>query len=392
MSSLKKTEDSAHKESSQSIPMSPFMMPFSPMDIWQQGMQNMIDTMEFFYYANVAQYKKPEWVTPNEVVGDLHCFKMRKFGSQESDAIPTLILPPFAGHYSTIADYSENQSLVSHLMEFGVENIYSLDYHSATTEMKYYDIDQYLTELNIMVDDLGDRVNLIGLCQGGWFGAIFTARFPQKVQSLVLAGSPIDTKAGDGFLENTVENLPSYFFANLVNMGDGLMDGKYMLQGFKGMNPFQHYWQKYLDIYNKVQGPENDEQGLDRFESFEIWYENTLKLPGRWYKQVVEELFRKNSFIKGEFKALGRIVDPKAVTCPVYLLGGERDDITLPEQVFDADKYFGTPKAKLKKGLADAGHIGLFMGRKVLDNNWKEIAAWMLKHQPKKSSTKKTVQ
>ena len=348
--------------------------------LWQHWMQDILDFQEFFYYATVAKRKKPGWSTPNKIASELNCFSVRKFESSNEKQIPTLILPPFAGHYSTIADYAKEQSLVKHLNDFGINHTYSLDYKSATQEMKFYDIDQYLMELNIAVNDLGDHVNLIGLCQGGWFAAIFAARFPQKVNTLVLAGSPIDTKACSGFLDKIVENAPDRFWHNVVAAGGGLMDGKMMLNGFKSMNPSQHYWQKYMDLYQGVKGKRNDESYLDRYENFEVWYENTLKLPGKWYKQVIKELFKENKFIKGEFKALGQIAHPKNITCPTYLLGGKKDDITLPEQVFDAELYFGTPKENVEKGLADAGHIGLFMGRKVLSENWKNIANWMLKY------------
>lgn len=364
-----KKETSTKETQKNSNPFETYGNPF--LQMW-------IDNLEFWHYATVAKFNKPEWVTPNEIVGDLHCFKMRKFTTKDTEAVPTLILPPFAGHYSTIADFSEEQSLVRHLMSYGVENLYCLDYHSATGHMKDYDIDNYLAELNIMIDDLGDKVNLIGLCQGGWFAALFTARFPQKVRTLVLAGSPIDTHAGEGYLENMVEKSPEFFFSNLVNLGGGLMDGKYMLQGFKHMNPWQHYFKKYMDIRDKVRGPVNDEEGLEKYENFEIWYENTLKLPGIWYKQVIEELFRNNNFMKGKFKALGRIISPKAINCPVFLLAGEKDDITLPEQVYHAKKYFGTAPKDFAEALSDGGHIGLFMGKTTLQKHWKEIAKWML--------------
>jgi pimeloyl-ACP methyl ester carboxylesterase len=64
--------------------------------------------------------------------------------------------------------------------------------------MKDLEIDQYLAEINVCGDDLGGRVNLVGLCQGGWMSAMYAARFPGKVACLVLAGSPIDTNAGNG--------------------------------------------------------------------------------------------------------------------------------------------------------------------------------------------------
>lgn len=63
--------------------------------------------------------------------------------------------------------------------------------------MKDYNIDIYLAEINAIVDDLGGQINLIGLCQGGWMAAMFAARYPHKVATLVAAGAPLDCDAGD---------------------------------------------------------------------------------------------------------------------------------------------------------------------------------------------------
>jgi pimeloyl-ACP methyl ester carboxylesterase len=54
--------------------------------------------------------------------------------------------------------------------------------------MRYLGIDDYLAHLNIMVDEIGIPVDLIGLCQGGWMVLVYAARFPGKVRKLVLAG------------------------------------------------------------------------------------------------------------------------------------------------------------------------------------------------------------
>ena len=80
----------------------------------------------------------------------------------------------------------------------GIAPVFLTHWKSATEDMRDLEIDQYLAELNVCVDDLGGRVNLIGLCQGGWLSAMYAARFPDKVVSLVLAGAPIDTDAGNG--------------------------------------------------------------------------------------------------------------------------------------------------------------------------------------------------
>lgn len=53
-----------------------------------------------------------------------------------------------------------------------------------------HDIGNYLSELDICVDELGGRVNLAGMCQGGWLGAMYAARFPDKVNTLDLRRLP----------------------------------------------------------------------------------------------------------------------------------------------------------------------------------------------------------
>jgi poly(3-hydroxyalkanoate) synthetase len=65
------------------------------------------------------------------------------------------------------------------------------------------------------------------------------------------------------------------------------------------------------------------------------------------------------------------------VKCPVYLLAGVDDDITPKEQVFDAEKYLGTDNRYIVKELAAGGHIGLFMGKTAIRENWPKIARWI---------------
>ena len=75
--------------------------------------------------------------------------------------------------------------------------------------MKDLEIDNYLAELVVAIDDLGGRVNLVGLCQGDWTG----------------------------------------------RDGRGLMQGKFMLQGWKNMHPAQHYIENHIDLYEHIDDP-----------------------------------------------------------------------------------------------------------------------------------------
>src|ERR1700739_1356854 len=193
----------------------------------------------------------PHFATANSVLLELHTLALRAFadpGAPGATALPTLVVAPYAGHSAHIADYHDGQSLVQTLLAGRVARVFVTDWKSASLEMKDYDIDNYLAELNVCIDDLGGRVNLVGLCQGGWLSAMYAARYPERIAALVLAGSPIDTQAGDGPLKKMVQASPPGFYEELVALGGGLMRGRVMLRGWKNMHPDEQYLNKYVGL------------------------------------------------------------------------------------------------------------------------------------------------
>lgn len=314
---------------------------------------------------------KPKLATPNKARLDLREMTLRDYGTE--GGMPALVIAPFAGHTAMIADFNKGQSLVETLMAGGIQHVVLTDWKSATADMKDFEIDDYLAALIVAIDDLGGKVDLVGLCQGGWFAAMIAARFPEKVNKLVLAGAPIDTDAGDGPIKRMVHTYPISFYRELVGLGGGLMKGRFMLQGWKNMHPEEHYFKNYVDLYEHIDDPAY----IAKEEKFESWYENPLDLPGRWYLEVITQIFKENRLAKGEFVALGRKLDLRSIRCPTYLLAGAADDITTPEQVLDASKYIGTPPSLIAKQTVPGGHIGLFMGSHTLKDKWPDIVKWI---------------
>ena len=353
----------------------PFLWPFVFfMGYEEAGLEILKDDLKYLKEVEKTQIEKPmpKWATRNTIKLELNTLKLREF-SRDGTGIYTFIIPPYAGHTSMIVDFHNKQSLVEALMDNGIERVCAADWKSANEEMRDYNIDNYLADLDICVDELGGRVNLVGMCQGGWLAAMYAARFPDKVNTLVLGGSPIDTDAGEGVIKEYAHRFPMEFFEELVATGGGLMKGDYMIEGFKSLHPDKQYFDKYVELYEHIE----DETYVRRFENFEKWYEYTINLPGKWYLQVIKELFKENRFFKGKFIGLGKKLSLGDITCPVYLLAGSKDDITPKEQVFNAQKRLGTRKGKIVKDLADGGHIGLFMGSKPLRENWPGIAGWI---------------
>lgn len=193
---------------------------------------------------------RPKLATPNRTRLDLRSMVLRDYGA--AGGLATLVIAPYAGHTAMIADYHRGQSLIETLLANGIAHIALTDWKSATDDMKDLEIDNYLADMIVAIDDLGGRVNLVGLCQGGWVAAMVAARFPEKVNSLVLAGAPIDTDAGDGPIKRMAHSSPISFYQELVTLGGGLMKGKFMLQGWKNMHPEQHYIKDHIDLYEHL--------------------------------------------------------------------------------------------------------------------------------------------
>lgn len=311
---------------------------------------------------------EPTFATENQIVLETSAFRLRKF-SEGGDKNPVLILPPQAGHHSSICDFSRDNSLVDTFLKSGVTSVYAIDWKSATCWQAGETLETLITHTDRCVTHIGRKVNLVGLCQGGWQGAMYTALFGHRVNSLVLAGSPIDAHAGGGKIKNACDFLPYNFFQSMVLAGGGVYRGEFQLLAFKLMNPYDRFFLDYYNLYNNIE----DAAFLERHRRFRDWYECVRHLPGSWYLQIVDQLFMKNNLVKGQMTLFNKRIDLKNIDCPLFMIGGSKDDITTPDQVFNAAKYVSTLPQQMERYLVDSGHIGLFMGRNSLKTAWPEV-------------------
>lgn len=325
----------------------------------------------------IHSHERPQLATPHRTRMDLRTMALREYGTAGA-GVPTVVDAPHAGHTASIADFQSGQSLIETLLTQGLGHVLPTDWKSAVPNMKDLEIDSYLEEMPVVIDDLGGSVNLVGLCQGGWLSTMLAARFPEKINALVLAGSPIDSDEGHGPIREMVHASPLSFYEELVELGQGLMKGKFMLQGWKHMHPEKHYMQDHIGLCEHI----DDAPYLAKREAFEPWYENPIDLPGRWYLQVIQQLFKENRLAEGSFVGLGRELHLKDITCPLYLLAGAADDITTPEQVLNAVALVGTPPHQIRQKTVPGGHVGLFMGARTLSEHWPPIARWIAAQSP----------
>jgi poly(3-hydroxybutyrate) depolymerase len=319
-----------------------------------------------------ATCRQPRWTTPNQIALELPSMRLRKF-SADGDDIATLVCAPLALHDATLTDFAPDHSLVAALQRAGLRNVFVTDWRSATPEMRFFSIDSYLADLNVVVDELGGYANLIGVCQGGWMALAYAARYPSKIRGLVLAGAPIDINAGESTLSRAAYSVPPSGFKQLVELGDGRVRGTHLLQFWK------HPPLEPEAIHNLLQI--SDEIATQRSSRlitlFREWYERPIDLPGTYYLQVVQWLYKDNQLATGRFAALGRPIDLSIVRGPIFLLAARDDEIVAPEQLLAARHLVGSEEGQIRTEVVPGTHLGLCMGATTLLHTWSKIARWL---------------
>jgi poly(3-hydroxybutyrate) depolymerase len=266
--------------------------------------------------------QEPEGATPSKIALELHTVRLRDFIVVES-GVPTLLCAPLALHGAVVADLATGHSLVAALRAAGIERLFMADWRSASPEMRFLGIDGYLADLNVLVDHLGSLVDLVGLCQGGWLSLVYAARFPAKVRKLVMAGAPVDIAARQSELSATAATTPLAMFESLVDLGDGRVIGRNVATLWGNDTVDVDDICESLQILEPTGSPE-----FTQLEAtFNKWNSWTIDVPGTYYLEVVEKLYKRNELATGSFVALGQKIDLARLRLPTYLLAGSADEV-----------------------------------------------------------------
>lgn len=324
--------------------------------------------------------RAPDWSTPHEIVFESPIARLRDFSTRRPRGlVPTLVLPPQAGHDSCIVDFSPEQSQMGTILDAGLEHALALDWVGATAETAGASIEDYLEVVDRAVEHCGGRVNLIGDCQGGWLATIYSALVPECVNTLTIAGAPIDFHGGEPIINELLGYLAPggdiSFYEALVASGGGVLKGKHMLGGFILINPADEI-SRQLELLVHL----DDSAYVERYHPFEDWFKHAQDIPGAFYLWIVRNLFIDNLLVAGALEIGGRLIDLGTLKMPLNLLAGASDHITPLDQVFALADFASTPPTLVRKRVASGGHLGLFMGHKSLHEHWPPLLEQVLAH------------
>jgi hypothetical protein len=188
-----------------------------------------------------------------------------------------------------------------------------------------------------------------------------------------MAGAPIDIAARQSRLSAIAKDTPLIMFQSLVNLGNGRVIG-HNIAKFWGNDTDASAICESLQTLQPIGSPEFT--GLEAI--FKKWNSWTIDVPGKYYLEVIEKLYKRNELANGSFIALGQKIDLSQLRLPMYLLAGSADEVVAPEQLLAVERLAGTQPEHLRHEVAPCNHLGLFMGRRTLEEYWPRIVRWLI--------------
>lgn len=269
-------------------------------------------------------------------------------------------------------DLQPDRSLIRGLLQQGVD-VFLIDWGYPDGADRFLDMDdyvnRYLPQCAEQVCKLRseDKVNLLGVCQGGALSLCFTALHPQRVKSLITMVTPVDFHTPDDLLSKWVRQVD----VTALVKANGNVSGDLLNNVFVNLMPFRLLSQKYLALLDITQ----EAAKLENFLRMEKWIFDSPDQPGAMFAEFVTKLYQQNQLIRNELEIGGKPVRLANVTQPVFNVYATQDHLVPPAASSCLKQYIGS--SDYAELAFDAGHIGIYVSSKAQKEIPKALAQWL---------------
>ncbi len=331
---------------------------------------------------NLSRLKEEDLVvgaTEKEVVYREDKIVLYRFKAKVENPFPIPILIVYAlVNRPFMVDLQEGRSLVANLLKLGLD-VYLIDWGYPTRSDRWLTLDDYINGyINNCVDFLRhkhnvDKINLLGVCQGGTFSVCYSAINPHKVKNLVAMVAPIDFHQPDCLLNmrGGCTLGKEALDVDLMVEALGNIPGDYLNLEFLMLKPLQLGYQKYLDFPDIME----QEDKLLNFMRMEKWIFDSPDQSGETYRQFMKDFYQENKLIKNEIMIGDKEVDLTNINMPVLNLYAEKDHLVPPVSSLALEKYIFTDDYTAK-GFP-VGHIGMYVSGRVQKDLPPTIVNWL---------------
>lgn len=270
-------------------------------------------------------------------------------------------------------DLQSDRSLIRKMCSEGLD-IYLIDWGYADISERYKTMDDYINgDLDDCVDFVRkkhgiDKVNLLGVCQGGTFSLIYAALHADKIKNLITLVTPVDFSIDDGLLFKWSRHMD---VDAIVDGYNGLIPGEFLNVSFDLLKPTGKM-RKMLSLPDIMK----DKAKLMNFLRMEKWVSDSPDQAGETYRQFIKDLYQENKLMKGEFKIGGKTVNLKDIKVPILTIYAKADHLVPPSATKPLNDLVGSKDKELYE--FPGGHIGVFVGKRSQQDLAPTIAKWIV--------------
>ncbi|CAB3793209.1 Poly(3-hydroxyalkanoate) polymerase subunit PhaC [Paraburkholderia caffeinitolerans] len=272
-----------------------------------------------------------------------------------------------------ILDLAPGQSLVGFLLERGYD-VYLIDWNAPTDDERDLKIDDYVLDfipdcIRRVQQDSGEHdVTLLGYCAGGMLSAIYQSlHVDGPVKNLVCMTTPVDFSKMELF--RSLADEQSFDVDRFVD-GVGVVPADFVLAGFDVLRPASR-------IAGQVRLWDNlwNDQFVKGYRMMERWGNETLPLPGGYFRQTTRELLQKNALYESTLRIGGRLVDLGKITVPLLHIVAQYDHIVPPECARPLVERVGS--LDKEEVVLPGGHVSIAAGANAVKRMWPKLDSWL---------------
>ena len=285
--------------------------------------------------------------------------------------VPTLIVYALVNR-PYMADLQKGRSLVEGLLNNG-QDIYLIDWGYPDASDRFLSLDDYI---NGYIDNCVDvirkrhnleKINILGICQGGTFSLCYSALHGSKVRNLITTVTPVDFHTRDDLLSHWVRKMDIDLLVNTM----GNISGDMLNWMFVSMKPYRLMGQKYIDMVDLLDNPEQ----AKNFLRMEKWIFDSPDQAGEAFKQFIKDFYQRNALIQGDVKIGDRYVDLKQINMPVFNVYATEDHLVPPASSKALKNYVGSKDYTAME--FPGGHIGIYVSGKAQKMIPPSISEWL---------------
>ncbi len=291
--------------------------------------------------------------------------------AKKQNPVPLLIVYALVNR-PYMADLQEGRSMIQGLLDAGVD-VYLIDWGYPDAGDSYLTLEDYINGyINNCVDVIRkehgiDKINILGICQGGTFSLCYTALHQEKIKNIITTVTPVDFHTKNDLLSKMVRHVD----IDLLVDTEGNIPGDDMNSAYLSMKPFQLMGQKYMDLVNIL----DDTDKLRNFMRMEKWIFDSPDQVGETIRQFTKQFYQENGLVKGTVKIGDETVDLENITVPVLNIFAAADHLVPP----DSSKALGgcISSKDYTELEFPGGHIGIYVSGKAQHMIPPAVGKWL---------------